>query len=109
MYKFYRSIEDLNSIVKNYGIQGTWKPAVKSGNGLKHTFRSERGGIINWWTTGTVVFQGKEPDCSALERALAQYLATKDDDIEIEYRPVNNVLINLKDEMLALEHVSRKR
>ncbi len=108
MYKFYGSIENLKSIVENYGIQGAWKPAEKSGNGMKHTFRSELGGVINWWTTGTVVFQGKEPDCSALERALAQYLATKDDNIDIEYRPVNNVLINLKDEVLAIEHVSSK-
>ncbi|MDD2310217.1 MAG: hypothetical protein PHH91_11600 [Desulfuromonadaceae bacterium] len=108
MSKYYGSIEDLKSIVKNCGIQGTWKPE-KSGNSMKHMFRSERGGVINWWTTGTVMFQGKDPDCSALERALAQYLATKDDNINIEYRPVNNVLINLKDEMLAIEHVSSKR
>ena len=107
MSKFYGSIKDLQSIVINCGIQGAWKPAEKSGNGKKHTFRSELGGVICWWTTGTVAFQGKEPDCSALERALAQYLATKDDDIVIEYRPVNQ-LINIKDEMLAIEH-TRKR
>ena len=108
MYKFYGSVENMKSIVNTYGIQGTWK-SEKSGNCLKHTFRSVLGGIINWWSNGTVLFQGKEPDCSALERALAQYLATNDDNIDIEYRPVNNVLINLKDEMLAIEHVSRKR
>lgn len=50
----------------------------------------------------------KGPDCSALEKALAKHLASKDDDIVIEYHPVNNVLINLKDEMLAIEH-TRKR
>ena len=108
MYKFYGSIENLKSIVKNYGIQGTWKPE-KSGNCMKHTFRSALGGVINWWTNGTLLFQGKEPDCSALERALAQYLSTKDDKIEIEYRPVNYVQFNPRDEVLAIEHVSRKR
>lgn len=103
MYKFYGSIENLKSIVKNYGFQGTWK-SEKSGNGLKHTFRPKLGGVINYWTTGTVLFQGKEPYCSALERALAKHLATKDDDIVIEYRPVNNALIKLKNEVLAIEH-----
>ncbi len=108
MYKFYGSIENLQSIIEKYDIQGTWK-SEKSGKGLKHTFRSVHGGIINWWPTKTVQFQGKEPDCSALERALTRYLATKDSIVEIEYRPVGDVLVSPKDDVLAIEHVSRKR
>lgn len=107
MYKYYGSIENLKSIVKSCRIQGTWKSPEKSGNCLKHMFRSVAGGIINYWSNGTVLFQGKEPDCSALARALAKHLATKYDKIDIEYRPVNNALIKLKNEVLAIEHVPR--
>lgn len=91
MYKYYGSLEDLKYIVRNYDIAGTWK-SEKSGNSVKHTFRSVHGGIINWWTNGTVLFQGKGPDCSALERALSRFLATDESEIHLEYRPVEYVL-----------------
>jgi|GEM_PF-4509951 len=89
MYKFLGSLEDLKLVLNRYNIMGTWK-SEKAGNSVKYMFRSILGGIINFWTTGTVLFQGKEPDCSALERALSQFLVTDSDEIQIEYRPVEH-------------------
>ncbi len=54
--KFNGTISELYDAVNSTGIPGRW---FNNGVGM-YTFRSERGGVINWWqTTKTVQFQGK--------------------------------------------------
>lgn len=69
--KYRGTIAELKSLVKSVGIRGNWKP----GGAGKYTFRSPEGGILNWWTTGTVNFQGKDYGLSILERSLTKYFA----------------------------------
>lgn len=73
MLKFFGEIGDLKIIVNQTNIRGTWK-SERSGNSMKHSFHSVHGGVFNWWTTGTVSFQGKEYGRSILERALSRHL-----------------------------------
>lgn len=63
--KYRGSLEELKQMVS--AISGTW---TFDENG-KHTFRSEGGGIINWWTSsGTIQFQGQGAAKAVLERTL---------------------------------------
>jgi hypothetical protein len=72
--KYHGSIETLINAIKTANIPGEWQ----SGGG-KQTFRSHNGGIMNWWpSNGTVNFQGKEPDRTALQQALHEILAHTD-------------------------------
>jgi hypothetical protein len=73
MLKFFGDIVELRIIVNKTNIRGTWK-SERLGNSMKHSFRSVHGGVFNWWTTGTISFQGKEYGRSILERALSRYL-----------------------------------
>lgn len=66
--KFKGTIEELKALVKDAGISGNWRP---DGQG-KYTFRSPEGGILNWWTNGTVNFQGQDYGRSILERSLTK-------------------------------------
>lgn len=63
--KYMGSLDELKQKVS--AINGTW---IFDENG-KHTFRSEAGGIINWWTSsGTIQFQGQGAAKAVLEQAL---------------------------------------
>lgn len=64
--KFIGTIEELRSLVTVRGIQGKWHS-----DGTKHTFRSIEGGILNWWPTGTIQFQGKDTARLVLEQLLS--------------------------------------
>lgn len=69
MPKKYRgSIEELKALVEIAGIRGDWDD---DGQG-KHSFRSNDGGVLNWWpTTGTISPQGTPEGKARLEAALA--------------------------------------
>lgn len=72
--KFNGAIVELKNAVKTTGIQGKWQ-ADRTG---KHTFRSDEGGILNWWQTSkTVQFQGKADGKSSLEQSVGKLLARK--------------------------------
>jgi predicted nucleotide-binding protein len=52
--KYYGSIEELKRLITEAGIEGLWKETAG-----KHTFRSNRGGILHWWESkNTIQFQG---------------------------------------------------
>jgi hypothetical protein len=70
--KFHGTIEELKYLVKSADITGNWS-VDRSG---KHTFRSTEGGVLNWWTNGTVNFQGKDYAQLTLQRSLVKYLST---------------------------------
>lgn len=54
--KYYGTIEELKNKISRAGIQGEWSEA--SG---KHSFRSQRGGVLNWWgSKGTLLIQGSD-------------------------------------------------
>lgn len=71
MSKIYKgSINVLKKCLKSAGIFGDWSEENRSG---KQIFRSESGGILNWWPSkGTVNFQGKDSGIRELERAFSQ-------------------------------------
>jgi len=70
--KYFGTIDDLKWLVAMVKISGSWEQ-----QGDKWVFRSSRGGIINWWlSTGTVLFQGREPDRSVLEQGLQESLTS---------------------------------
>lgn len=61
---FEGSIEELQAKVAASGVNGAW---TTDGNG-KHTFRSKKNGILNFWPSkGTVQFQGAAGPKAELE------------------------------------------
>lgn len=95
--KFYGTIEELKLLVNLTGIRGRWRA---DGSG-KHTYRSSEGGILNWWTNGTVNFQGTLNGFINLQRSLVNHLstipATNCDYVDAEYvesavQPHNNAI-----------------
>ena len=68
MNKFRRSLEELQGILRDAGIKGQWQ---RDDTASKHMFRSEDGGVVNWWpSTGTLQIQGKASAKLAIESAL---------------------------------------
>ena len=64
-YKFYDGIDALKAIIEAGGVKGIW--SEPNGN---HQFRSQRGGVLNFWeSTGTVTIQGRSPGKEDLEAA----------------------------------------
>lgn len=65
--KFKGKLDELQTKVEAAGLRGVW-----SEDGLgKHSFRSELGGVLNWWPSkGTVNFQGDVEDQKRLEAAI---------------------------------------
>jgi predicted nucleotide-binding protein len=65
--KFKGSIEALKSLIESAGVTGKW---FEKGEG-RYTFKSEDGGILNWWmSTGTIQFQGDDTAKAVLEKAV---------------------------------------
>ncbi len=77
--KFHGTYKELQQIVSEAGIDGYWS-AVHSGKTLsKYVFKSEDGGIINWWLKGgTLQTQGKADAKMVLDAALAPFLSIED-------------------------------
>lgn len=66
MSKFFEGIDALVALVEQSGQKGTW-----SENNGCHSFRSHRGGVLNFWpATSTVMVQGKSPGKDELEAIL---------------------------------------
>ncbi len=66
--KFKGSIDDLKARLEAASISGKWSGEGQS----KPSFRSDDGGILNWWpNTGTVQLQGKEEAKAAIEAAIS--------------------------------------
>lgn len=59
------TIEDVKALVEQGGVIGEWAPVDASG---KYCFRSQRGGVLNFWPSrGTVQCQGKAGPKAELE------------------------------------------
>lgn len=70
--KFHGTFDDLKGIVASSGIPGDW---LSDGTG-KHSFRSKKGGLLNFWETkGTLQFQGGQPAKDELEQAIDSVLS----------------------------------
>jgi predicted nucleotide-binding protein len=66
--RFKGTPEELQTAVAEAGIEGSWKEEA----GGKYCFRSNQGGVLNWWSTkGTLQFQGQTEAKRELERALS--------------------------------------
>lgn len=66
--KFRKSLEELQHLLKEAGVSGQW---TYDGQADKHVFRSEDGGVLNWWPkTGTVLVQGQPVAKIPIEAAL---------------------------------------
>lgn len=62
--KFHGTIEELQGLFENAGIEGEWTD--KGTNG--HHFREKTGLTVGWWATkGTMLIQGGDPGKTALE------------------------------------------
>lgn len=69
---FDGSIEELQTKVGSSGVAGDW---ATDGEG-KHSFRSKKGGILNFWSTkGTLQFQGKAGPKDELEAIFSDQMA----------------------------------
>ena len=87
--EFHDGIDALRQLVDARGIKGDWS---EEGNG-KHTFRSQRNGVLNYWPNkGTIQCQGKaEPraeleaifESDGAEPDLASATAPKDENTKI--------------------------
>jgi len=65
--KYFGSIEELRQKIERARIRGQWSES--SG---KHTFRSQKGGVINWWPSkGTLSIQGADAAIPELNQAVA--------------------------------------
>lgn len=65
---FEGTIDSLKSVIEASHVRGKWSA---DGQG-KHTFKSQDGGVLNWWeSTGTIQLQGKGLAKAALEDALS--------------------------------------
>jgi hypothetical protein len=70
--KYKGSFNKLKKYVRLTGIIGSWKT---DGTG-KHVFRSDAGGVLNWWpSSGTVNFQGAPDGRCILEILLKDQLS----------------------------------
>lgn len=63
------SFESLQYVVRCAHAHGAWRVIDKH-----HQFRDEQGAILNWWPSGTVVFQGPVAQQDALRHALLESL-----------------------------------
>jgi len=64
--KFKGTIEQLRGVITEADIHGEWDESTG-----KHTFRSQDGGILNWWpSSGTAQLQGQAKGKEAIEQAL---------------------------------------
>lgn len=72
--KYYGTFSELFDAVNSTGIPGRW---FYDDAGM-HTFRTVRGGVLNWWqTTKTVQFQGKFDAKDHLERLMKRRMRGK--------------------------------
>jgi len=63
--KYYGTSAQLKEIINQTGIQGLW-----SNTGDKYIFRSDEGGILNWWESNkTIQFQGNDTAKNNLQTA----------------------------------------
>ena len=63
--KFSGTLEELQQLISAAGILGEWE--TQGGKNPKHVFRSEGGGVLNWWpSTRTVNIQGDKDDGARL-------------------------------------------
>lgn len=76
--KYTGTIDELKALIESTGIQGELQSDRKG----MQTFRSVDGGVLNWWSNGTIQFQGK-PDAKAiLELSLEKLLARKTSNVK---------------------------
>lgn len=89
--KYNGTIEDLRDLLKT--TPGIWSPKL---NG-KHVFRSNDGGVLNWWpSTGTIQLQGNSRGLIVLENILSCHIG-----IPLNSMKANNTQSNLK---LIIQH-----
>ena len=62
MAKFQGSLDDLKSFLDKHNIAGSWENKVTF-----NQFKSNKGGIINLYSNGTITFQGEKSDKEYLQ------------------------------------------
>ncbi|MAS94522.1 MAG: hypothetical protein CMO55_15090 [Verrucomicrobiales bacterium] len=69
--RFYGEIEGLIDLIREFGFSIV---SIEENEG-KHTLRTKKGGVLNWWpATKTVQCQGKEEAKEALRSKLSEIL-----------------------------------
>jgi hypothetical protein len=64
--RYIRDYEKLQKDVARTGLPGKWRDMQNGGK----QYRTDEGGVLNWWPTGTILFQGvKEIARDELARA----------------------------------------
>jgi predicted nucleotide-binding protein len=83
-FQFEGTIEELQALVKAGGINGKWEDDDLG----KHTFRSNDGGILNFWPSrGTLNLQGKDKSKLKLEKAIG--LSANTPSVEVTATAIN--------------------
>ncbi len=73
---FHGQIDELKAAVQAAGLRGEWSEDADSG---KHTYKTQTGGILNWWPSkGTLQFQGKPAAKEGLESKVVEQLNNPD-------------------------------
>ena len=68
--KFKGAWQDLNAVLAGAGVKGKWAGEVGQG---KLSFRSDDGGVLDWWpSTGSIKVGGSPSGRSELKWALAR-------------------------------------
>lgn len=87
---FYGSEAQLRALVLASGVSGAWEERL---NG-HFQFRSDDGGILNWWqTTGRLLLQGDVAAARSLERAMLEVV----DQARVENQQLQKELSRLRD------------
>jgi predicted nucleotide-binding protein len=87
---FKGTIEQLKEAIESGGLIGTWTEA--SG---KHSFRSQDGGILNWWPkNGTLQLQGGAEGKASIQQAIdAAPATTPAKALPIQQKTTKNIFI----------------
>ena len=69
--KFNQGIDSLKATVASCNIDGEWRELAND----QQQFRTPGGAVLNWWPSGTLVFQGTPGPKNELETAFKNVLA----------------------------------
>lgn len=115
--KYSGTFEDLKNIVKTAGYKITATKSLSLNASRGHHIKTFNGGIINWYeSTGTIIFQGSNPEKQKLTEDLAKHIEetltnpspktasnTSNKEIFIVHGHDHVALTNLENALLKLE------
>ncbi len=81
---FHGEIDELKAAVQATGLRGEWS---EDADGGKHSFKTQTGGVMNWWSSkGTLQFQGKSTAKDDLEAKVVEQLNNPDNNTQEFYQ-----------------------